>query len=243
MKISELAKLTGVTVRTLHYYDEIGLLTPSEVTDAGYRIYDEAALERLYQIRFFRELAFSLDDIKEIMENPGYNKNEAVRMHRDLLVKKRIRLDQLIGLLDGMMKGEHNMSFKEFDMTEIEKAKKEYAAEVKERWGDTSAYAESESKTSGYDDAQWEALNGEGAAILQEFGECRGMNPDEAEAQALVRKWQDFITANFYNCTDEILSCLGLMYIGDERFTKNIDQYGEGTAQFMAAAIEAHCRK
>lgn len=242
MKINEVAKLTGVTTRTLHYYDEIGLLKPSEVTSAGYRLYNDEALETLQQILFFRELEFSLDDIKEIMSDPHYDRTDALAKQRDLLMHKRARLDGLIDLVDNTLRGEEDMSFKQFDMTEIEAAKTKYAAEVKARWGDTAAYAESEEKTGGYDEAQWKALSGEGQAILQEFGERRDLPPDSREAQALVKKWQSYITANFYNCTKEILSCLGLMYIGDERFTRNIDKNGEGTAAFMAGAIEFYCR-
>ena len=243
MKINEVAKLLGVTVRTLHYYDEIGLLKPSEITEAGYRLYDSTALETLQQILFFRELDFSLNDIKKIMRNQNYDKANALTKHRELLLQKRNHIDDLIVLVDNTLKGEYDMSFKQFDMTEFEATKKKYAAEVKERWGSTAAYNESEKKTSSYDDSQWKVLSGEGEAILQEFGENRNIQPQSTEAQALVKKWQDYITANFYNCTKEILSCLGLMYIGDERFTKNIDQNGAGTAAFMASAIEIYCRK
>ena len=242
MKINEVSKLTGVTVRTLHYYDEIGLLKPSEVTSAGYRLYDNEALKTLQQILFFRELEFSLDEIKEIMSDPLYNRKDALAKQRELLMQKRIRLDGIINLVDKTLKGENDMSFKQFDMTEIEEARKEYAAEVKARWGDTAAYAESEQKASNYDDAQWNILSDEGWAILQEFGECRNIKPDSREAQALVKKWQNYITSYFFDCTIEILSGLGLMYIGDERFTRNIDKNGKGTAAFMAAAIGIYCR-
>ena len=242
MKINEVSKLTGVTVRTLHYYDEIGLLKPSEVTSAGYRLYDNEALKTLQQILFFRELEFSLDEIKEIMSDIHYDRTDALEKQRELLMQKRIRLDGLINLVDKTLKGEKDMSFKQFDMTEIEEARKEYAAEVKARWGDTAAYAESEQKASNYDDAQWNILSGEGRAILQEFGECRNIKPDSREAQALVKKWQNYITSYFFDCTIEILSGLGLMYIGDERFTRNIDKNGKGTAAFMAAAIGIYCR-
>jgi DNA-binding transcriptional MerR regulator len=242
LKINEVSKLTGVTVRTLHYYDEIGLLKPSEVTSAGYRLYNNETLETLQQILFFRELEFSLDDIKDMMSNPHYDRRDALTKQRELLLQKRTRLDALIHLVDNTLKGEKDMSFKQFDMTEMEATKKKYAAEVKARWGDTAAYAESEQKAGSYVDAQWNVLSGEGQAILQEFGECRNLQPDSKEAQALVKKWQGYINSNFYNCTREILSCLGLMYVGDERFTQNIDKSGEGTAAFMAAAIEIYCR-
>ncbi|MFV0517965.1 MAG: MerR family transcriptional regulator [Aminipila sp.] len=243
MKINEVAKLTGVTVRTLHYYDEIGLLKPSKITEAGYRLYDSKALETLQQILFFRELDFSLKDIKEIMTNTNYHKADALTKHRELLLQKRSRIDNLINLVDNTLKGELDMSFKQFNMTEFEANKKKYATEVKERWGNTAAYAESEQKTSNYDDDQWKVLYGEGETILQEFAENRDIQPESKEAQALVKKWQDYITANFYDCTIDILSCLGLMYVGDNRFTENIDQNGAGTAAFMSAAIEIYCRK
>lgn len=243
MKVSEVAKLTGVTVRTLHYYDEIGLLKPSKVTEAGYRLYSNADLEILQQILFFRELDFSLSDIREIMLNPTYSRETALQNHRELLLQKRKHIDGLISLVDKTLKGDNDMSFKQFDTTEIKNARKEYAAEAKQRWGKSAAYIEYEEKVSAYDDPQWKLLNGEGSYILREFGENRHLDPASKEAQALVKKWQEFITANFYNCTKAILSCLGEMYIGDDRFTQNIDRYGQGTALFMATAIEIFCQK
>ena len=132
------------------------------------------------------------------------------------------------------------MSFKQFDTTKIEEAKQQYAAEAKRRWGNTAAYAEYEKKSASYHTVQQKLLDGEGAAILKEFGKNRTLPPDNPQAQALVKKWQAYITDNYYNCTKEILSCLGQMYVGDERFTQHIDQYGVGTAAFMAAAIEVY---
>ena len=243
MKVSEVAKLTGVTVRTLHYYDEIGLLKPSKVTEAGYRLYSNADLEILQQILFFRELDFSLSDIREIMLNPTFSRETALQNHRELLLQKRKHIDGLISLVDKTLKGDNDMSFKQFDTTEIKNARKEYAAEAKQRWGKSDAYTEYEEKVSAYDDPQWKLLNGEGSYILREFGENRHLDPASKEAQALVKKWQEFITANFYNCTKAILSCLGEMYIGDDRFTQNIDRYGQGTALFMATAIEIFCQE
>ncbi len=242
MKINEVAKITGVTVRTLHYYDEIGLLKPNNVTEAGYRVYDEEALETLQQILFFRELDFPLSEIKEIMMNPNYDKKEALIKHKELLTKKRNRLDNLIELVEHTMKGEKTMSFKEFDTSEIEKSMKEYAAEAKERWGNTDAYKESVEKTKSYGKEKWEILNKESGVIFQKFATNKDQAPDSEVAQELVKEWQDYITNHFYTCTKEILAGLGMMYVADERFKKNIDQFGEGTAAFMSAAIEAYCR-
>lgn len=243
MKISEVAKLSGITVRTLHYYDEIELLKPSETTEAGYRMYSSEDLERLQQILFFRELDFPLNEIKEIMLNPNYDKNEALNKHKEFLIEKRKRIDGLITLIDKTIKGDNNMSFKEFDNSKIEENKRKYAEEVKNRWGNTDAYKEYEKKTSSYDGNSWNEINEGMVEILKEFADNREEDPNSDIIQSLVEKWQSYITSNFYNCTKEILSCLGLMYIGDERFKENIDKYGEGTAEFMAKAIEIYCSK
>ena len=223
LKINETAKLAGVTVRTLQYYDKIGLLKPSTVTDAGYRLY------------------FPLDEIKSIMSDPDYDQALALTRQKELLLKKRERIDGLIGLLDRTIKGEKNMSFKEFDASEIESAKKKYADEVKERWGGTRAYEQYENKSASYGDKQWNMIEGQGGEILRRFGELRTADPAGAEAQAQVKAWQEHISANYYECTPQILVGLGLMYVGDERFTKYIDQFGEGTAAFMSKAIEIYC--
>ena len=181
MKISDVAKLTGVTVRTLHYYDEIGLLKTSEVTEAGYRVYNDTDLEVLQQILFFRELDFPLEDIRNIMQNPAYEKERALRKQKELLLQKRSRLDSLISLVDKTLKGKQDMSFRQFDTTKIEEMKKQYAEEAKQRWGDTAAYAEYEKKSAGYSDAQQNMLDGEGAMILSEYGRDRFLAPDSAE--------------------------------------------------------------
>lgn len=241
MKIGEFAERTGVSVRTLHYYDKIGLLQSGKRTDAGYRVYDDAALERLQQILFFRELDFPLSDIQKIISDPNYDRAEALRRQKQLLLQKRKRLDELICLAERTLKGENDMSFKQFDRSEIEETRKKYAAEVKARWGHTPEYAESEKRADGYTEEQWTLLGAEGNEILREFSAQRRIEPDRAEAQALVKRWREYITAHFYPCTKEILAYLGRMYLEDARFTAKIDQQGEGTAAFMAAAIAAYC--
>lgn len=243
MKINDVAKLTGVTVRTLHYYDEIGLLKPSDITEAGYRLYDEKALARLQQILFFKELDFPLNQIKEIMTSEGFNASEALKKHRDLLQQKRERLDSIISLVDKSIKGEDIMSFKEFDVTEIEKSKKKYANEVKERWGNSSAYAESEKKTSSYDKNQWGIINEECSNIFKAFACNMDKDTSHSDVQALVKRWQEFISKRFYKCNKEILQGLGLMYVGDERFKTNIDKYADGLAEFVNDAIQIYCAK
>ncbi|MBX9184888.1 MerR family transcriptional regulator [Clostridium sp. K04] len=243
MRISEVAKLTGITVRTLHYYDEIGLLKPSEITEAGYRLYSREDLEILQQILFFRELDFPLSQIKEIMNNPNYDKEEALKKQKELLIQQRQRIEGLIKLIEKRIEGDNNMSFKEFDMNEIEENKKKYAKEVKERWGTSKAYEESEKKTSSYNKEKWGDINQETSEIFKGFAELRNSDPGSEEVQELVRRWQKYITDNFYTCTNEILSGLGLMYVEDKRFKENLDKNGEGTAKLMEEAIKIYCSK
>lgn len=189
MRISEVAKLTGITVRTLHYYDEIGLLKPSEITEAGYRLYSREDLEILQQILFFRELDFPLSQIKEIMNNPNYDKEEALKKQKELLIQQRQRIEGLIKLIEKRIEGDNNMSFKEFDMNEIEENKKKYAKEVKERWGTSKAYEESEKKTSSYNKEKWGDINQETSEIFKGFAELRNSDPGSEEVQELVRRW------------------------------------------------------
>lgn len=241
--ISEMAKLSGVSVRTLHYYDEIGLLAPSEVvSETGYRYYDDNSLEKLQQILFYRELDFPLKEIVQIMNASDYNKEEALFKQRELLKLKRKRLDKLIGLLNANLKGDITMSFNEFDTTEIDEAKAKYAEEVKKRWGNTDAYTQSQKKTSKYSKEDWKRLNDEMDNLLKQFSECLNENPSSEKARELVKCWQQYISETYYDCTKEILAGLGQMYVADERFTKNMDKYGEGTAKFISDAIAVYCK-
>ena len=242
LTVKQVAKLTGITVRTLHYYDEIGLLTPATITEAGYRLYNDENLERLQQILFFREIDFELKNIKEILDNPDFDKVKALEKHKKLLELKRNRMEKLITLVDKTLKGEKEMSFKEFDMNEINKVKEEYKEEAKERWGDTDAYKESNRKTSKYGKEDWEEISKDSARIYKGFADNMDKEVSSPEVQHFVQEWQNHITKYFYNCTKEILAGLGEMYVADERFTKNIDKYGEGLAEFMSKAIYYYCR-
>ena len=234
--------MTGVSVRTLHYYDEIGLLKPTETTGAGYRLYGGEALARLQQILFFRELGFPLKEIRAILASPSFDAREALKNHRRLLVMERDRLDDLIRLADRTMKGEQAMSFEEFNRGEIAAARKQYAEEAEERWGSTDAYRESERKTASYTQGDWSRIQSEAEAIYRRFAEDQARRPGDPAVQKLVGEWQAFITRNFYSCTDEILAGLGEMYSADPRFAENIDRYGVGLADFMSRAVAVYCK-
>ena len=242
MKINEAAELAGVTVRTLHHYDKIGLLCPVKSAENGYRYYGEAELLRLQQILFLKEMDFPLEEIKEMLDNPGLDRGRMMEAQHDLLLKKKQRLERIISLLEAEMRGENKMSFKEFDMKEIEDCRKKYADEARAKWGGTEAYKESEERTKYYDEGKWQKVNGEQSEIFAEFAAlaAEGVKPDSDAALALAAKWQQHISDNFYKCTDKILAGLAEMYITDERFKKNLDKAGDGTAEFMSAAIKAY---
>ena len=239
MLIKEFAQRTGVSVRTLHYYNEIGLLVPACVDkNTGYRYYDEKSLLRMQEILFYRELDFSLKSIGQILSSPNYDAKQSLAEQRNLLILKKERLERLISAIDQAMKGENVMSA--FDNSKFEA----YKAEAKQRWGNTDAYRQHEEKTKDYTKGKWNDLAGEMNEIFAAFALCRkkGETPDSSEAQNLVKALQNHITGNYYPCTKEILAGLGQMYVADERFRNNIDTNGSGTAQFVAEAIEVYCK-
>ena len=244
-QINEFAKLTDVSVRTLHYYDETGLLKPAFVDEQnGYRFYDENSLERMQQILFYRELDFSLKDILKILSSPDYDRKKALVAQKQLMILKKKRIEKLISSLDDAVKGE-KISMKVFDNSEFEKKREEYAREAKEKWGDTAAYGEFEKKTKSYSGDKWSEMAAGIDEIMAAFSECmkNGHSPESNEAAALVKRLQSYITETNYTCTDEILAGLGKMYVCDERFRNNIDRHGEGTAQFISDAVEAAVSK
>ena len=240
MLIKEFAEFTGVSVRTLHYYDEIGLLAPAHIDQfTGYRYYDENSLFRMQEILFYRELDFPLKSIEEILSSRNYDKNKALNEQKHLLTLKKERLERLILAIDGALKGENIM--KAFDNSEFEKHK----SEVKEKWGATSAYKEYAERTKNHSKERWNDLVEGMDHIMAEFAVCmrNEETPDSVEAQKLVKILQNYITENYYLCTNEILAGLGQMYIADERFKNNIDKHADGTADFICKAIEVYCHK
>ena len=244
MQINEFAKLVGVSVRTLHYYDEIGLLKPAFVDEQnGYRFYDEISLERMQEILFYRELDFELKSIAEILSSPDYDKQKALAEQRKLLILKKERLERIIAALDSAEKGKITMSA--FDNSDYETARKQYEAEAKRRWGETAAYKEHAEKTTSYSKDKWQEVNDGLMTVLAKFAKCMkdGHTADSEEAQTLVKELQHYITENYYTCTNEILAGLGQMYVADERFKNNIDKHAPGTAAFISESIATYCRK
>ena len=241
MTVHEVSKISGVSIRALHHYDRIELLPATEVTQAGYRLYDEAALERLQHILLFKALEFSLKDIKEILDSPDFDRSKALEQQIHMLELRKEHLQDLIDLARGIKAiGVKHMSFEAFDTRKID----EYAAQAKASWGTTDAYKEYEQKSAGRTKETQQKLNVEMMHIFAEFGKIKDMSPESAEAVALAKKLQNHITENYYTCTDEILLGLGTMYAGGGDFTKNIDKVGgEGTAVFAYEAIKAMVEK
>ena len=240
--VHEVSEMTGLSIRALRYYDRIGLLRPAARTEAGYRLYDETALEALQQILLFRELEFPLKDIRRIIQSPSFDRDKALEQQIGLLEMKKERLERLISLARGVRKkgADMTMDFSAFDTKKLD----EYAAQARASWGATPEYREYERKSKGRTRQEEEALGSGMMGIFAEFGAIRKEDPASGRAQELVRKLRDFITEHYYTCSDQVLSGLGQMYAAGGAMTENIDRAGgAGTAVFAAEAIRAFCKE
>lgn len=241
MTVNEVSKLTGVSIRTLHYYDEIGLLVPSDKMASGYRLYDDMALEKLHQILLFKELEFPLKEIKKILERPDFDKKEALKEQITLLELKKQHLEDLILHARKLINvGGYEMDFSVFDTSKIE----EYTKKAKENWGDTTAYKEFEEKNKGKQAEEMAKMGQDMMMIFKEIGGLMALSPEDEKVQQAVEKLRMFITEHYYNCTIEIFRSLGEMYGAGGSMTDNIDAAGgKGTAAFTHKAIEIYCAK
>lgn len=248
--INKIAGLAGITLKTLRHYDKLGLLVPSGRSDAGYRLYSDEDVEKLQQILFFRELDFPLVRIKEIMDNPDYDRQRALEMQIEFLEERAKRYRSLSTLakktlkkLKGDEKMKNDEMFEGFDYDKIVEHEKKYEAEVKERWGETDAYKISKQRTDKYTKEDWERINNEIGANFEMLLRCFRENvPAESEEMmAVCDGFRNHITKNFYPCTLEIYSNLGNMYVMDERFTAYYDKYEVGLAKYYNDAIQYYC--
>ena len=195
MTVNEVSKLTGVSIRTLQYYDTIGLLKPIEYTESGYRLYDDTSLERLQQILLFKELEFPLKEIKKIIDAPNFDRNKALEQQIELLTMKKEHLENLISFARGIKGiGVKYMDFKVFDTTKID----EYSKRAKEQWGQTSEFKEFEEKTKNWTKDDEATAANEFMQLFVEFGQMKETNPADEQVQLQVRKLQDYITNHFY---------------------------------------------
>ncbi|WMJ80538.1 MerR family transcriptional regulator [Clostridium sp. MB40-C1] len=240
--VNEIAKFTGITIRTLHYYDQIGLLKPSNISEAGYRLYDNNDIKILQQILFLKEIGFELKQIKEIINNPNFDEKLALKKQKEILILRKKRIDNLIKLVDNKLEDNSNLSFYEFDKSDIITKQNEYRKEVLERFGDTEAYKEFELNELKYNN-QINDIDKKAGEIFGLIAKYIDYSPSCEKVQKLISKWQEYITETMYNCTNEMLQCLGVMYVEDERFKNYINSFGDNLAQYISEAIDFYCEK
>lgn len=247
-QIKEVADMAGVSVRTLHHYDQVGLLRPVSVSPVGYRLYTECDLEKLQLVLFFKELGFSLKDTKRIMTIPGFNSKHALKAHQDMLLAKKERLEQLIRSVKKTlqaMEGERTMSkremFSAFDTSTIEKHKAQYTEEAKAKYGQTAEYRECTQHTANYKAQDWSAIMHRGDEIHRQLAALMDKPAHSREVQVAIGEWRTHITNYYYPCTLEIFRGLGDLYVEDKRFMANIDKYQTGLAKFMRKAMIIYC--
>lgn len=244
--VGEAAKVAKVSVRTLHHYDEVGLLAPSGRSEAGYRLYTVEDLERLQQVMIFRELGFTLPEIREIVLDPDFDRTEALRAQRNLLAEKVRRTKAAIEAIDKRL-----MEMEEgIPMTEEESSKMfgelfdgfdpaEYEDEARERWGETDAYKQSAARTKRYGRAEWEAIKNESEANTKAYVALMeaGVPADSPEAMAVAERGRQHISKWFYDLPVEFYANMAQIWVTDPRFTKNIDKAKPGLAEYSYAAV------
>lgn len=238
--VKEVSRITGVSVRTLHHYDAIGLLKPARVTDAGYRLYDEAAMERLYMILVFRELGLPLKKIGAILDAPDYDRNRVLETQIELMRAKITHLQNRITLAKGIqLIGVNYMEFENFDPKKID----EYSQQAQILYGKTDAYKEFSQKSKGRTKQQETDLGGQVMDFFARLGKMRSAAPDSEAAQSWARELQAFFTEHFYNCTPQILGSLAKSYAGGGSMNENIDKIGgDGTGAFAKQVIDAYLK-
>ena len=246
--VSQVARLAHITVRTLHHYDQVGLLTPSERTRKSYRLYTAPDLERLHQILLFRELGFSLEGIQQILEATALDRAASLRAQRGLLREGMKRTENVIRAVDAALRaleGEETMDekklfegFEDFDQAQ-------YADEVEERWGQTEAYRESMRRTKEYTKEDWARVKAEGEAVEARLAELllAGASPDSPEAMQAAEAHRLYMDRSFYPVSYGMHVCLAEMYTGDPRFTEHYDKRAPGLATFVEAAIKANAAR
>jgi len=244
-KVGEVAQLAKVSVRTLHHYDEIGLLTPSDRTESGYRLYSDEDMERLQQVLFYRELGLPLEDIAAAIRDPGFDRTAALVEQREMLTRRRDALSRMIDAVEfALAAAQEGIKMDNEEMFEVfgDFDPSEYEEEVKERWGDTDAYAESARRTARYTKADWERFKAEneanGARMVELFDE--GVEPSDPRAVQVAEAARQLIDRWFYPLSKEMHVCLGDMYVADPRFKKHYDSQRDGLAQWFCDAIRAN---
>lgn len=247
LTVGEVALRAHVSVRALRHYDEIGLLAPARRTDAGYRLYGPAELERLHEVLLFRELGLSLDDIAAILDRPPAERARALLTHRASLEQRRRRTDAVIRAVDRAIetleKGDPMTTDELFDgFEDFDHAR--YAEEAEERWGETDAYRQSQRRTKGYTKADWAAIQAEADEIMKRFVALMesGADPEAQAARGLAEEHRRHIGLRYYDCPPAMHAGLADMYEADARFGEYFEKYAPGLTTFVASAIRANAR-
>jgi MerR family transcriptional regulator, thiopeptide resistance regulator len=240
--VGEVAELTGVTVRTLHHYDELGLLSPSRRSEAGYRLYSYEDLARLREILIWRTLGFPLTEIGALLDDPGHDRLLALERQRELIEAEIGRLGALAGAVDAAIAAHRDGIELEVDTMFEGFEASEYEEEARERWGHTEAYMESARRTQQYGEAEWDEIRAEAEAITGELVALMraGEPADGPDARALAERHRGHISRWFYPCSAEMHRGLGEMYVADERFTRVYEREAVGLAAYFRDAIAAN---
>lgn len=244
-RIGEVATLAGVTIRTLHHYEQIGLLVPGCRTEAGYRLYDDADIDRLSRVLYYRELGFPLDDIARLLDETSVPRMAHLERQHALLKQRLQRVQAMVQAVEREMEA----AMSGYNLTAEEKLEvfgdfdpDLYEDEARERWGQTDAWAESKRRTSTYDKAAWQQIQDEAPAINERFVALMhdGIPATSEAAMSVAEEHRLHLSRWFYDCGHEMHRNLGEMYVSDHRFTENIDQAAPGLAAYTRDAIAAN---
>lgn len=249
MRIKQVSQLAGISIRTLQYYDRIGLLTPNSRHDNGYREYSNTDLKKLQRILFLKEIGFDLAKIKGMLEIPEAEQKALFIKQREILFLKKNRINQVINTIDDAIlnfnkdKTMKKEDFKAFDLKAVEDHQKKYQQEVEQMYGESRAYKESTKRYGQYTKEEKEKIFNNGTRIFLEIADLMDTNPGDEKVLNLIKQWQDHISNSFYYCDLEILAGLGKMYVADTRFKKNIDKIKPGLAEYLSKAIAIYVGK
>jgi DNA-binding transcriptional MerR regulator len=248
MNVGEVAALAGVTVRTLHHYDRIGLLSPSGRTAAGYRQYAAADLDRLHQVLLYRELGFPLEEVATLLDDPSADPAEHLRRQHRLLRDRLERTSAMVAAVEKEMEARQmGISLTPEERFEVfgDRLPEEYEAEAEQKWGDTGAWAQSQQKTRAYSKDDWVRIKAEGEEVEARFAVALkdGVPADSERAMDIAEEHRQQITRNFYDCPPQMHAGLGRMYVEDERFTAHYEQIAPGLAQYVSTAVQANAAR
>jgi DNA-binding transcriptional MerR regulator len=248
MNVGEVAALAGVTVRTLHHYDRIGLLSPSGRTAAGYRSYAPTDLDRLHQVLLYRELGFPLEEIATLLDDPSADPAAHLRRQHGLLRDRLERTSAMVAAVEKEMEARQmGISLTPEERFEVfgEHDPAQYDGEVEERWGETEAYAQSKRRTAAYSTEDWLRIKAEGEDVEARFAAALsdGVPPDSERAMDIAEEHRQQISRNFYDCPPEMHAGLGRMYVEDERFTAHYEQRAPGLAQYVSTAVQTNAAR